>query len=61
VTHLQRHIGLAIAFNVWHHWKVTADDEFLHDVGAELLLSIADFFADLARWDANRERYVIEG
>mgnify|MGYP003375781251 FL=1 len=61
VTHLQRHIGLAIAFNVWHHWKVTADDEFLHDVGAELLLSIADFFADLARWDPDRERYVIEG
>jgi trehalose/maltose hydrolase-like predicted phosphorylase len=61
VTHLQRHIGLAIAFNVWHHWKVTADHEFLHDVGAELLLSIADFFADLARWDPGRDRYVIDG
>lgn len=60
-THRQRHIGIAIAYNVIHHWQVTADSEFLHDFGAELVLSIADFFADLATWDEEKERFVIRG
>ncbi|MGF1598471.1 MAG: glycoside hydrolase family 65 protein [Acidimicrobiales bacterium] len=60
-THLQRHVGAAIAYNVYRHWCVTADDEFLHDDGAEILLSIADFLASLATWDGRRQRYVIRG
>ena len=60
-THLQRHSGIAVAYNVWRHWQVTADHEFLDEAGAPLLLEIADFFADLADWDANRQRFVICG
>ena len=60
-THRQRHIGLAIAYNAWQHRCVTADDEFLYEVGAELILSIADYFADLASWDDDKQRFVICG
>jgi alpha,alpha-trehalase len=60
-THLQRHSGIAIAYNVWQHWQVTADHEFLYEAGAPLLLEIADFFASIAEWDGGRERFVIRG
>ncbi|HSM65624.1 MAG TPA: glycosyl hydrolase family 65 protein, partial [Ilumatobacteraceae bacterium] len=60
-THLQRHSGIAIAYNVWQHWQVTADHEFLYEAGAPLLLEIADFFASIAAWDGDRERFVIRG
>ncbi len=60
-THRQRHIGIAVAYNVWQHRCVTGDDEFLYEVGAELMLSIADFFADLATWDDDKQRFVICG
>ncbi len=60
-THRQRHIGLAIAYNAWQHRCVTADDEFLYEVGAELILSVADYFADLASWDDEKRRFVICG
>ncbi|MCI2417978.1 glycoside hydrolase family 65 protein [Saccharopolyspora sp. K220] len=60
-THLQRHIGIAIAYNVWHYHQATGDDEFLSDFGAELILEIARFFASLTDHDRGRDRYVIRG
>ncbi|MEM7529792.1 MAG: glycosyl hydrolase family 65 protein [Pseudomonadota bacterium] len=61
VSSRQRHIGAAVAFNVWQHWEVTRDREFLHDYGAELMFSIAQFFSSLARWEAREERFSIAG
>lgn len=60
-TQRQRHVGLAIAYNVWQYYEATGDREFLVDVGAELILEVALFFADLAEYDASRARYVIRG
>jgi trehalose/maltose hydrolase-like predicted phosphorylase len=60
-TYLQRHVGLAIAYNVWQHYQATADLEFLTATGAELILEIARFFASLATYDRSRQRYVIRG
>ena len=60
-THLQRHIGLAVAYNVWQYHQTTGDDAFLHDQGAEILLDVARFFASLATYDPGRGRYVIRG
>ncbi|MEU6264120.1 glycoside hydrolase family 65 protein [Saccharopolyspora shandongensis] len=60
-THLQRHIGLAIAHNVWHYHQASGDEEFLRDFGAEMVLEIARFFASLAQYDRGRDRYVIRG
>ena len=60
-THLQRHIGLAVAYNVWRYYEATGDLAFLADQGAEMLLEIARFFASIATYDHGRDRYEIRG
>ncbi len=61
VTHLQRHVGLAVALSTWRYLEATGDRDFLCDYGAELLLETALFFADLARLDERRQRFCITG
>lgn len=60
-SHRQRHIGIAIAYNVWRHYQATGDLEFLAHEGAELLLEIARFWSSIASYDRVRDRYVIRG
>jgi trehalose 6-phosphate phosphatase len=60
-THRQRHVGIAVAYNVWQYLEATDDRAFLSSHGAEMLLEIARFWASLARYDKIRDRYVIEG
>ena len=60
-TWLQRHVNAAIAYNVWAYWQVTHDMEFLSFYGAEMLLEIARFWASLATYNAERDRYEIHG
>ncbi|CRK51215.1 putative enzyme [Rhodococcus sp. RD6.2] len=57
----QHHIGIAIAYNVWQYYQVTGDVEFLADIGAEMLVELARFFASLASYDRERCRFVIPG
>jgi alpha,alpha-trehalase len=60
-THRQRHVGLAIAYNVWRYFRATGDLDFLIEGGAEMLAEIARFFASLAEWDEALGRYRIRG
>ncbi|WP_327186417.1 glycoside hydrolase family 65 protein [Streptomyces sp. NBC_01334] len=60
-SHLQHHVGSAIAYNVWQYCEATGDTEFLHTRGADMLLQIARFWADLAVFDPATERYHIRG
>ncbi|MBW3619587.1 MAG: glycoside hydrolase family 65 protein [Actinobacteria bacterium] len=60
-THLQRHIGLAVAYNVWQYHQTTGDDAFLAEQGAEILLEVARFFASLATYEPGPARYAIRG
>ena len=60
-THLQRHVGLAIAYNAWQHYAITGDMEFLAGTGALLLVEIARLFASLARLNPVSGRYEIQG
>lgn len=60
-SRLQRHVGLAIAYNVWQHYAATGDVEFLADIGAELLIEITRFFAALATSEPASGRYEIRG
>ena len=57
----QHHSGIAIAYNVWQYYQVTGDLEYLIEFGAEMLVEIARFYADLASLDQMRGRYVIQG
>ncbi len=60
-SHRQRHIDAAIAYNVWHYYQVTDDHEFLYFYGAEMLLETARFWASIASFNENIERYEIKG
>jgi alpha,alpha-trehalase len=60
-SHLQRHVNIAIAYNVWQHYMVTGSTAFLRFVGAELLLEIARFWASVATYDGEHDRYEIRG
>ncbi|MBY0317896.1 MAG: HAD-IA family hydrolase [Reyranella sp.] len=60
-THLQRHVGAAVAYNVWKYHLATGDTEFLYSYGAELLFEIARFWASIARWNEARGRHDICG
>ncbi|MEV0423589.1 glycoside hydrolase family 65 protein [Streptosporangium canum] len=58
-SHLQRHVGLAVAYNVWQHYRATKDTAFLAGFGGELLLEVARFFASIATREQGR--YTIRG
>ncbi len=60
-TYLQRHIGIAVAYNTWQYYQVTKDEEFLSQYGAEMILDIARFWSSIASYDHGRDRYVIRG
>ena len=55
------HIGLAVAYNVWQFYQVTADLAYLIDYGAEMLVEIARFWVSMATFDEGRGRYSIRG
>jgi trehalose/maltose hydrolase-like predicted phosphorylase len=60
-SHLQRHVGLAVAYSVWQYYQATADLGFLIDVGAELMVEVTRLFASLATYDAVEDRFDIVG
>jgi alpha,alpha-trehalase len=60
-THLQRHVNIAIAYNVWQHYMVTGNIGFLRFAGAELLIEIARFWSSIATYNAELDRFEILG
>lgn len=60
-SRLQHHVGSAVAYNVWQYCEATGDTDFLHTKGAEMLLQIARFWANLAAFDPDTDRYRIRG
>ncbi|PBC67598.1 trehalose/maltose hydrolase-like predicted phosphorylase [Streptomyces sp. TLI_235] len=60
-SHLQRHVGSAVAYNIWQYYQATGDLDFLATTGAETLLEIARFWSSAAEWNPQRERYSIRG
>ncbi|HEY4725162.1 MAG TPA: glycoside hydrolase family 65 protein, partial [Actinomycetota bacterium] len=57
----QRHVNIAIAYNVWQHYMITGSTAFLRFVGAELLVEIARFWASITTFNAEQDRYEILG
>lgn len=57
----QRHVSAAIFYTVWHYHEVTHDFDFLRDCGAEMMLEIARFWASIAHFNADRDRWEIHG
>ena len=61
LSHNQRHVNAAIFYNVWHYYQATGDLDFLRDHGAEMMLEIARFWASIAHYNPERDRYEIHG
>ena len=61
LSHNQRHVNAAIFYNIWHYFQSTDDLAFLRDYGAEMMLEIARFWASIAHFNPERERYEIHG
>jgi trehalose/maltose hydrolase-like predicted phosphorylase len=57
----QRHVNVAVVYNVWQYFVTTGDREFLSHYGAEMILEVARFFGSLATLDPASGRYVITG
>jgi trehalose/maltose hydrolase-like predicted phosphorylase len=57
----QRHVNAAIFYNIWRYVQTTNDLEFLDRYGAEMMLEIARFWASIAQFNPERERYEIHG
>jgi alpha,alpha-trehalase len=60
-THLQYHVNLAIAYNIYQYYQVTGDLEFLAFYGAEMLLEIARFWGSIATYNGDLRRYEVLG
>jgi alpha,alpha-trehalase len=60
-SNLQRHVNAAIAYNVWQYFQVTQDMEFLSFYGAVMILEVARFWASMATYNEELERYEILG
>lgn len=59
-SRLQRHVSLAVAYNVWLYWNNTDDKEYMQQYGSELLLEIAHFWESAATFDEATGRYSID-
>jgi trehalose/maltose hydrolase-like predicted phosphorylase len=58
-SYQQRHVNAAIAYNTWKYYEATGDMEFLSVFGAELIIDIARFWASIATYVAEHDRYEI--
>ncbi len=56
---LQRHVSLAIAYNVWDYYWITNDLSFLKKYGARIIFEICRFWASKAKYDEQSRRYHI--
>jgi trehalose/maltose hydrolase-like predicted phosphorylase len=52
-SHLQRHVSLAVAYNVWYYCHVTGDQKFMDDYGLEILLDTAQFWLSMCEQDGD--------
>ncbi len=58
-SHRQRHINIAIVYNVWMYYQVTGDIDFLLYYGAEMIIEIARFWASIAQYNPSLDKYEI--
>jgi trehalose/maltose hydrolase-like predicted phosphorylase len=61
LSHNQRHVNAAIFYNIWSYYDATQDLTFLRNYGAEIMLEVARFWASIAHFNPERDRYEIHG
>ncbi|MBP7496797.1 MAG: beta-phosphoglucomutase family hydrolase, partial [Bacteroidales bacterium] len=56
---LQRHVSLAIAYNIWNYYNTTNDINFIKDYGAEMFFEICRFWASKSIFNKKTKRFEI--
>ena len=54
----EQHISADVAYAVWQYWQATADEEFLRNAGAEILLETGRFWSSRAQLEADGHRHI---
>ncbi|MFY9642742.1 MAG: glycosyl hydrolase family 65 protein [Rhodomicrobium sp.] len=54
----EQHISADIAFAVWQYWQATADERFLREAGAEIILETGRFWSSRAELEADGRRHI---
>jgi trehalose/maltose hydrolase-like predicted phosphorylase len=54
----EHHISADIAYAVWQYWRATADDKFMVDAGADILVETARFWASRARVEVDGHAHI---
>lgn len=57
----QRHISIAIFYNIYKYVTHTNDWDFIKKYGLEVMVEIARFWSDKARHERKKDKYHIEG
>jgi len=57
---LQRHVSLAIAYNIWQYFHTTNDVDFIEKYGAEMYFEICRFWASKAQLDEKTGKFSIK-
>ena len=60
-SRLQRHVGLAVAYNAWQYFEATQDRGWLTGHGAEIIVDVARLFASMAEFDPAEDRFHLRG
>lgn len=55
----QRHVSLAIAYNIWNYYNMTKDNEFMKNFGIEMMLNIAKLWISMSEYDPETKKYSI--
>lgn len=59
VADYEHHVTAAVAYGAQHYAHITGDEAFLDDMGLEILLQTARFWASRAKYNAEKDRYEI--
>lgn len=58
---LQRHVSIAIAYNVINYYRITLDEDFMDRYGSEMVLEISRFWNSITHYNPGRDRFEIHG
>ncbi len=56
---IEHHISADVAYAVQQYWRITGDDGFMRDYGAEIVLDTARFWGSRVEWSDEQGRYEI--
>ena len=58
VAREEQHISADVAFGAWNYWRLTGDDVFLLEAGAEIIIETARFWASRAEPGGDGKRHI---